>query len=177
MSDAIGSVDVARMELWVHYGQAYLVDDDDEMEIPEMLDDHPEHPVGIIRVERGAAFLITGLHTGTVDFTLVVADHDPGPDSEGYEDIVEVSFESPSGKVSLHEWGGEGVHEIPPLAAGPGWYRLRYHARGMDDAEDNVDTSDGPVERYLMQIWPQAPSDPCVVKVTSDSLRYWLTAG
>ncbi|MFF4772523.1 hypothetical protein ACFY05_06660 [Microtetraspora fusca] len=69
--------------------------------------------------------------------------------SEDYEDIVEISFESLSGEVPLWEWGGGGIHEIPPLAAGPGWYRLKYHARGMDDADD-MDTSDGPVDHYLL---------------------------
>lgn len=39
------------VDLWVHYGQAYLIDDTDEAEGPEDLtDEHPDHPVGIIRV-------------------------------------------------------------------------------------------------------------------------------
>ncbi|WP_378785859.1 hypothetical protein ACFMQL_14040 [Nonomuraea fastidiosa] len=82
-------------DLGVHYGQAYLLDDtDDAMGFEDLPDDHPEHPVGILRVDEGGAFLITGLHTGKVGFTVTVTDHDPGPDTEGYEDIVEVSLES-----------------------------------------------------------------------------------
>lgn len=49
-------------DLGVHYGQAYLVDaTDDAMGPEDLLDDHPAHPVGIIRVEDGNAFLITGI--------------------------------------------------------------------------------------------------------------------
>ncbi|MET8865613.1 hypothetical protein ABZW11_21970 [Nonomuraea sp. NPDC004580] len=51
-------------DLGVHCRQAYLVDDTDDAMDPEGIPaDHPEHPVGIIRVDDGGAFLITGLHT------------------------------------------------------------------------------------------------------------------
>jgi hypothetical protein len=86
-------------------------------------------------VEEGNAFLVIGLHTSPVSLTVTAADQDPGADLESYEDIVEISFESPSGLVSLYEWG-RGVHGIPPLSAGPGTYRFRYHAYGMDTARE-----------------------------------------
>ncbi|WP_030456806.1 hypothetical protein [Herbidospora cretacea] len=160
-------------ELYVHYGQAYLVDATDDAMGPQgMLHDHPTHPVGIIRVEDGNAFLITGLHTGTVGFSVTVADHDPGADTDGYEDIVEISFESEAGEVTLDEWGGGDVHEIPELPAGPGWYRLRYHAQNMDAAAE-VDTSREIIDRYLLQIWPQDECEPRVVQSASRQLAYW----
>ncbi|GLX98000.1 hypothetical protein [Herbidospora sp. NBRC 101105] len=160
-------------DLYVHYSQAYLVDDTDDAMGPNgMLDDHPTHRVGIIRVEDGDAFLITGLHTGTVDFSVTVADHDPGADSGGYEDIVEISMESEAGRFALHEWGGGDVHELPDLPAGPGWYRLRYHAQNMDAAAE-ADTSQEIIDRYLLQIWPQDESEPRVVQSASGQLAYW----
>ncbi|WP_440063557.1 hypothetical protein [Streptosporangium sp. OZ121] len=159
-------------DLRVSYRQAYLVDDTDDAMGPEdLLDDHPTHPVGIIRVADGCAFLLTGLHTGTVGFSVTVADHDPGADADGYEDIVEIGFESEAGQVSLHEWGGK-LHELPELPAGPGWYRLRYHARNMDEAAE-ADTSSEVIDHYLLQIWPESESVPRVVKATSGSLAYW----
>ncbi|WP_336211002.1 hypothetical protein [Nonomuraea sp. LPB2021202275-12-8] len=177
MSESAGTAHVTRIALHVHYSQAYLIDESDEAEGPEDVpDDHPTHPVGIIRVEEGSAFLVTGLHTGTVDFTVVVADHDPGADREGFEDIVEISFESEAGQVSLHEWGQD-VHELPPLPAGPGWYRLRYHARGMDEATDGADLSNGPIDHYLLQIWPAEESLPHVLQSVSGTLRYWRNPG
>ncbi|MFC7646327.1 hypothetical protein ACFQX6_41385 [Streptosporangium lutulentum] len=103
--DETPAVETAQMDIEVHYSHAYLVDEDDDCYPDGMLDDSPTHPVGIIRVEKGIAFLVTGLHTGTVSFTVAVADQDPGADLEGYEDIVEISFESPSGYISLYESG------------------------------------------------------------------------
>ncbi|GAA4525428.1 MULTISPECIES: hypothetical protein [Nonomuraea] len=161
-----GTAHFVHVDLHVHYRQAYLVDD--EATGPHGLPaDDPAHPVGIIRVEEGAAFLITGVDTGTVGFTVAVADRDPGPELEEFEDIVEVGFRSAVGRVALHEWGGP-AYELPPLPAGPGWYRLRYHARGMD----------GPVDDdYLLQIWPQESAEPRVVKSSSATLQYWLHPG
>ncbi|MFE0154684.1 hypothetical protein ACFWY5_46635 [Nonomuraea sp. NPDC059007] len=171
----MSDIQTASFDLRVHYGQAYLVNDSEDAESPDGIpDDHPVHPVGIIRVDdAGSAFLVTGLHTGTVAFSVTVADHDPGADIDGYEDIVEISFESESGQVSLHEWDGD-THELPDLSAGPGCYRLRYHAQNMDQAAD-VDTSDDIIDRYLLQIWPQDVSEPHVVQSTSERLAYWRT--
>ncbi|MFG1943899.1 hypothetical protein [Nonomuraea sp. NPDC048826] len=155
----------------VSYGQAYLVDDtDDNPGYANFAADHPDHPVGIIRVEDGAAILLTGTHTDTLVFSATVADHDPGADTGEYEDIVEISFLSRAGRLRLCEWGGERVHAIPDLPSGPGWYRLRYHAVNMDESSEEDD-------RYLLQVWPQPESVPQVVKSTSTQLAYWRSAG
>ncbi|GAA2653560.1 hypothetical protein [Nonomuraea recticatena] len=173
MTDA--NAQILSLDLRVSYRQAYLVDDTDDAECPGMVDDHPDHPVGILRVEEGSAFLVTGTHTGTVRFDVAVAESEPAPDRDGHEDIVEISIESKSGSFTLHEWGGE-AHEIPALAAGPGWYRLRYHAAGMDDGPDGVAEGLAP-DRYLLQIWPAPESDPVVVKSASGTHQHWMTAG
>ncbi|MFC5814166.1 hypothetical protein [Nonomuraea harbinensis] len=163
--------------LHVHYQQAYLVDASDEFPIPESRPkDHPENPVGIIRAADGKAFLVTGLHTGPVDFSVVVADHDPGTDLDGYEDIVEISFWSMSEHLRIAEWSGEsGDHPLPELPSGPGWYRLRYHAANMDEGSkvNSLAPGNAAVDRYLLQIWPQPESSPSVVKSTSHTLTYW----
>ncbi|MFI6458498.1 hypothetical protein ACIBF6_44000 [Streptosporangium amethystogenes] len=174
--DGTPAVETAQMDVEVHYSHAYLLDEDDDCYPDGMLDDSPTHPVGIIRVEKGNAFLITGLHTGTVSFTVAVADQDPGADLEGYEDIVEISFESPSGCVSLYESGGGGVHGIPPLSAGSGTYRFRYHARGMDAARE-TSFPDTVIDHYLLQIWPASHRDPVILKSTSSYFQDWLSAG
>lgn len=160
--------------LHVHYRQAYLVDDPDGNLCPDAFpDDHPEHPVGIILVEDGNALLVTGLHTGTVGFSVTVADHDPGADTDEYEDIVEISFRSEAGQVALCEWAGERFHKLPELPSGPGWYRLRYHAVNMDEGAAADTSTDVVIDRYLLQIWPQRESTPRVVKATSGQFAYW----
>jgi len=102
---------------------------------------------------------------------VAVADRDPGADLDGYEDIVEISYESPSGRVSLEEWGGGKAHPLPLLSDGPGIYRLRYHITGMDE-ENWVE----PGNYYFLQIWPESPHSPAVIKSTSSSFRHLLNS-
>jgi hypothetical protein len=164
-------VHVKQMDVKVNYHQAYLVDEGCSVGGFDF-DNVPSHPVGIIRVEKGSALLTVGPQWGTVGFTVAVADRDPSADLDGYEDIVEISYESPSGRVSLEEWGGGRAHILPSLPAGPGTYRLRYHARGMDE-EDSLDAI---AEHYFLQIWPEPPCDPAVLKSTSSLFQYWLNS-
>ncbi|MGW7483694.1 hypothetical protein ACWGH8_34535 [Nonomuraea muscovyensis] len=169
------TIETVSFDLRVSYRQAYLIDVGTM--VPEAFpNDHPEHPVGIIRVKDDKALLVTGLHTGKVGFSVAVTDHDPGADTDGYEDIVEISFRSEIGRVWLCEWAGERVHELPELSSGPGWYRLRYHAVNMDTGAEVNSSMDVVVDRYLLQIWPQSVSTPRVVKSTSHQLSYWRSA-
>jgi len=153
----------------VHYGQIYLLDG--EGDLPHF-DLAQTTSVGIIGAEPGAALMMTGLHTGTVGFKVSVHDHDPAPDLDGYDDVVEVSFESRDGTASLVGWAGEYSRDLPPLPAGPGTYRLRYHTRGMDAAAA-AEHSDVPIDEYLLQIWPAPPSPAVTLKRTSQQRAYW----
>ncbi|MEV4342725.1 hypothetical protein [Streptomyces sp. NPDC049590] len=55
--------------------------------------------------------------------------------------------------------------DLPSLvAAGPGSYRLRVHARGRDLAVDLV--PDTITEHYLLQCWPAPPAPPSVLRTT-----------
>ncbi|MBD3147800.1 hypothetical protein [Microbispora bryophytorum] len=159
-----------EVEVEVDYGQVYLVDEG--CDAYGQFDDVPGHPVGIIRVEKGSALLFVGPQWGPVEFTVAVADRDPGADLDGYEDIVEISYESLSGRLSLQEWGGGRTYPLSPLSAGPGIYRLRYHVRGMDE-EIAIEIGD----HYFLQIWPEPPRDPTVLKSTSSSVQCWLNPG
>jgi len=157
----------------VHYGQIYLLDG--EGDLPHF-DLARTTSAGVIGVEPGAALMITGLHTGTVGFKVSVDDHNPPPDLDRYDDVVEISFESRDGTVSLVGWAGEYSRDLPQLPAGPGMYRLRYHARGMDAAAA-AENSDVPIDEYLLQIWPAPPSRAVTLKRTSQQCAYWQDRG
>jgi hypothetical protein len=176
----MANTQVVSFNLFVDYRQAYLADGSDEFPALESRPkDHPEYPVGIIRVAGSKALLITGLYSGPVGFSVAVSDDDPGADIDGYEDIVEISYRAQSEYLRIAEWGGEGVHPLPRLPSGAGWYRLRYHGVNMDEgAEVNMlATEDAVVDRYLLQIWPQPESPPRVVKSTSNRLAHWRGVG
>jgi len=153
----------------VHYGQLYLLDGAAELPAFEVLQ---TASVGLVGVEPGAALMVTGLHSGTVGFMVSVAVNAPQPELDAYEDVVEISFESRDGTASLVGWAGEYSRDLPSLPAGPGTYRLRYHARGMDAAAA-AGHSDVPIDEYLVQIWPAPPSAEVTLKRTSQQCGYW----
>ena len=131
---------------------------------------------GLVTVRPCELVLVTGTQYGTVGCTVVVAAQDPGADLDRYEDVEEVGFASPTGVVSLVEWGTANPRaRAIDLLDGPGAYRVRYHARHMDQAGD----ADGDlvIDGYLLQIWPAPGAPPERLKVTSVSGRYWAEIG
>jgi hypothetical protein len=119
---------------------------------------------------EGRLFLMTGMHTGVVAFTVEVHDAAP-PIDDGWEDVVEVSFR-PGGATALLCWAGE---KSWPLDLEETDYRVRYSAKGMDQAgeADRWSLDDPEVDSYLLQLWPQPPRPDGIVKQTSRSAAYW----
>ncbi|MGW5190465.1 hypothetical protein ACWEOO_14490 [Kribbella sp. NPDC004138] len=118
----------------------------------------------------GKLFLITGLHTGKVGFTVEVHERMPSVEYSA-EDVVEASYR-PIGDAALVSWGGSGSW---PLELQPGVdYRVRYSAWGMDAGHQaGPPMDDEPsVDRYLLQFWPARPAPDRVVKETSRQAAY-----
>ncbi|MFC4060215.1 hypothetical protein ACFOWE_18070 [Planomonospora corallina] len=162
------AVDISSLNVKVWYGQVYLADEELDGDVSGDSEDSPTASAGVIRVTPGLAVLSFGIDQGEVLITVAVAVRDPGADSEGYEDIVETSFESPSGRVGLLEWSWDEVktYDLPSLPDGPGSYRLRFHLKGLD--------AHAGAQGYYLQIWPEPSSDPTVLKATSRNIQYFL---
>ncbi|GGS97392.1 hypothetical protein GCM10010156_64490 [Planobispora rosea] len=146
-------------------GIAHLLDKN-----PGGYGDTPAQSIGFIEVEQGCVNLHITHQWGPANFTVTVADQDPGAALAAYEDIMEIGFVSMSGEVEMTGFTfDEAVMcPVPCLPAGPGTYRIRYHVKGMDleGAEDAGD------DHYL-QIWPAPLADPMVVKSTSVASEYF----
>ena len=114
-------------------------------------------------------FLMTGLHTGIVGFSINLFDADPGID-ESWEEIVEVSFRAPKGEITLMEWAADrGVGMAVPSGA----YRARYQGRAMQAANElDTNINDTPVDSYRLDLWPAPPALDRIVKQTSTIAAY-----
>ena len=122
----------------------------------------------------GALMMITGRHDGPVLFTVDVDDTAP-PVDDSWEDIVEVSYVPATDDVVLMEMMGFASYPIP-LAPGVS-YRARYHASGMDAADDGYpDPEELAGDRYLLTFWPASPAPDAIIKQTSRHARYWHDA-
>jgi hypothetical protein len=119
----------------------------------------------------GALFVITGLHTGDVGFTVELHDEAP-PIDDAWEEIVEASYQ-PTGPAALVTWAGDGGSW--PLDLNEVDYRVRDCGWGMDAGHQAGPPTDGEplVDRYLLQLWPAPPEPDRVIKVTSAQAAYW----
>ncbi len=156
-------------EVHVHYGQIY-VESDPDLDM-DLQDSFAGQEAGLCGAAvPGGLFLLTGLHTGDVGFTVEIHDQEP-PLDPAWEDVVEVSFRPGSDRSSLVQWGGEaywdlGLEEID--------YRVRYCAKGMD-AGNELDTrvKEPQQDCYLLQFWPAPPAPDRIVKQTASIAAYW----
>ena len=94
----------------------------------------------------------TGLHTGTVDVEVILTPTRPPVDSDHWEEIVELDYHVETPVTMLAGFDGAAAELAIPL----GHYRLRFNARGMDQAH-GADTGDH-IDTYQLLLWPNTPS-------------------
>ncbi|MEV1119529.1 hypothetical protein AB0I91_31135 [Actinosynnema sp. NPDC049800] len=152
---------------WVHYSQVFVESGD--------VTDSPAGFGGQVNGLCGAAIpgalaVVTGLHTGDVDFTVELHDRPP-PLDDDWEDVVEVSFR-PAGPANLVALGGEQWWPLEGLVETD--YRVRYCATGMDEGHLMIYREDDEpsTERYVLQFWPAPPEPDRIVKQTSAQAAY-----
>jgi hypothetical protein len=158
-------------EVHVHYGQIYVETDPDSYG-PDLEEAFAGQSTGLCGAATpGALWLNTGLHTGWVGFTVEVHEQAPQLDP-AWEDVVEVSFRPASADSALVEWGGGDFWQLGLEETD---HRVRYCARGMDQASERDTRMDGEprLDCYLLQFWPAPPEPDRVLKQTSQVAAYW----
>jgi hypothetical protein len=158
-------------QLHVQYGQAYVFSGDDG-DTGEMAACFRGQTNGLLGAgQPGMLFFLTGLHTGFVELTVDVDEHEP-PLDLSWDECVEVSFAPAAPDVRLVDWDRGLVCALTLPAPG---YRVRYAARGMDagHAADTILTDEKPVDSYRLWFWPAPPAPDLVLKRTSEAAEYW----
>ncbi|MFF4845563.1 hypothetical protein [Streptomyces collinus] len=153
----------------VQYHQ-FQINDEDGPTGPDL----PREHNGLLEVQDGIATIHTGIHSGDVDVTITQHTSAPQPDGGPWNEIVELSLHSASGKLMVRGLMDDLDEELPVLSFnGPGDYRLRIHARGRDTATDLA--PDEITEWYLIQTWPAPPQDASVLRQTDGYGAYVRT--
>ncbi|MFF0266391.1 hypothetical protein [Kribbella sp. NPDC004536] len=154
---------------WVSYAQIYVESTQDSVGLEECFVGQQNGLCGA--ASPGTLFLVTGLHTGDVGFTVELYDAPP-PLDDSWEEIVEASYR-PRGAAMLMTWAGDGGWwdlDLEPID-----YRVRYCGWGMDAGHQAGPPMDGDplVDRYLLQFWPAPAAPDRVLKQTSAQAAYW----
>lgn len=126
----------------------------------------------IVAVAPGFAAVNTGIAMGDVRLTIEIHQQSPPVSAAEWEEVVEVTVEATAGRVVV-----TALDDMAPLypiltPQGPGYYRVRVHARGRDNAIDLV--VEAPVEDYLIQVWPASPSPQKIHKQTDRYGAEWV---
>ncbi len=116
--------------------------------------------------EAGALRFMTGKADGDIGLSVRVAENEPHLD-ESWEECVEASFSPATPVVALFDWDGNALTEIP---LGEPTYRVRYTARGMDEADCGTE-----MDVYGLWFWPAPAATDAIIKQTSKSAGYWHT--
>ncbi|MEU6035543.1 hypothetical protein ABZ801_09025 [Actinomadura sp. NPDC047616] len=134
------------LTLRVRAGQVVLIDKGRSLGEIIPVPPHAESAGELIDAVPGAALLWAPVHDGDLPLTVLISPADPGPD-RSYPRIAELSCRFHTGYVTLHELAGRAL-DLPPLPAGHGDYRLRFHSAGT---------------RGLLQIWNRPRTGPRVI--------------
>jgi hypothetical protein len=116
------------------------------------------------------AVVMTGTDTGPIALTVELLDAPPGAvDTESWAEVVDFSPAFEDGDLVVSTVNDTGDEEFPDFSdLPPGPYRVRLHARGRDQANEDVMVEDEPIEEHLLQVWP-APSAPSEVHKVTDA--------
>ena len=111
---------------------------------------------GFPNLER-APTVRTGISMGPVSVEVSEVGSMPAVEVSGWEDVAEFSVLVRDRPAYLGGFSQDD-RDVPRIGtAGPGWYRLRVHARGRSVAPDLV--VDEPTEEYLVQVWRAGPGE------------------
>lgn len=122
---------------------------------------------GLVQRRPDGLVCVTGALTDSADVSVVAADSAPRSALDLFEDVVELSYTSAHGELKVLTWNHELVGKLVTLPGGAGNYRLRYHLRGADQADDVA---------VLVQLWPADASPRSTLKATSNAGVFWTSA-
>jgi hypothetical protein len=112
----------------------------------------------VVPLVSGGVSVLCGISGGPVRVRAEEWATAPPAEMAGWDDVAEVEFDAPAGKVRVTPLFLDPVPEIGFLTSGPGTYRVRVHARGRDLARNRY--VDSPTEEYLIQVWPAGSRSP-----------------
>ena len=150
----IGPVRQRRATLWTEFWTIDGWEEGYEGDPPDLVED-------LVGSGRGTLAIWAADEVGYACVTAEAYTRRPPLETRGWEEVVEVGYESPSGALELVDGDGTSVKGL--TTRGPGSYRVRVHLRGRELVTQVIDAPDGAVE-LLVQVFPVKAKKPVVYK-------------
>lgn len=143
-----------RATLWTEFWTIEGWEDGYEGNPPDLVKD-------LVGSGRGALAIWAADEAGSACVTVESYTQRPPLETRGWEEVVEVGYESPTGSLQLG--GGEGPTLKGLTVRGAGSYRVRVHLRGRKLVYQVAYPPDGAVE-LLVQVFPGKAKKPVVYR-------------
>ncbi len=143
-----------RATMWTEFWTIDGWDEGYEGTVPELVKN-------LVGSERGALSIWAADEIGQACVTVEAYSRRPPLEIKGWEEVVEVGYESPSGSLTLVDGRGKRLPGLTP--AGPGLYRVRVHLRGRKLVEQRIHPPDGAVQLLIM-VFPGGEKAPVVYR-------------
>ncbi|MGW4469302.1 hypothetical protein ACWENQ_06455 [Nonomuraea sp. NPDC004354] len=144
----------ARATMWTEFWTINGWDEGFEGSIPDLVEE-------LVGSERGALAIWAADEIGHACVTGESYAKPPPLETKGWDEVVEVGYESPSGSLVIVDNQGNALPDLTP--GGPGTYRVRVHLRGRKLVYQVPDPPDGAVE-LLITVFPGKETKPVVYK-------------
>lgn len=131
----------------------------------------PPRANGLLDVWKDIVFVLTGMEEGPLRLTAEAHDDAPPLDLDDWDEVVEVSQFSSSGRAVVTELLGDVPEGVPQLVLPrETWFRVRCHARGRDEANarPRLSPDEDPIEEHLLQMWPAPEAEDVCHRVTDE---------
>jgi hypothetical protein len=127
----------------------------------EYVGDAPDLVEDLVGSARGALAIWAADEYGHACVTVESYRRRPPLETKGWDEVVEVGYDSPHGPLALADNQGTSVTGL--TAAGPGAYRVRVHLRGRKLVYQVPYAPDGAVELLIM-VFPGKEKKPTVYR-------------
>ncbi|GII04099.1 hypothetical protein Pta02_61070 [Planobispora takensis] len=144
----------ARATMWTEFWTITGWEEGYEGAVPDLVEE-------LVGSERGGLAIWAADEIGHACVTVEAYRRQPPLEVKGWDEVVQVGYDSPSGALTLSDGNGESLTGL--TAAGPGAYRVRVHLRGRKLVYQVPDPPDGAVELLIM-VFPGEQDKPVVYR-------------
>ncbi|MET8053931.1 hypothetical protein ABZU75_40755, partial [Streptosporangium sp. NPDC005286] len=130
-----------RATMWTEFWTIHGWEEGYEGTVPELVEE-------LVGSERGGLAIWAADEIGHACVTVESYRRQPPLEIKGWDEVVQVGYDSPSGALTLSDGNGKSLTGL--TAAGPGAYRVRVHLRGRKLVYQVPDPPDGAVELLIM---------------------------
>ncbi|MFI0805497.1 hypothetical protein SAMN04489729_7031 [Amycolatopsis lurida] len=128
---------------------------------------------GMVTASAGNLKLQLPSYASLASVAIEIHREEPVDVVEQFQDVIEFSYPSVTGRPAVLDWSRTLVCELNPLPVGAGDYRVRYHVQASAEVGNHFDLRSPGSAKALVQIWPASLEQLKELKITGALGEFW----